>query len=312
MYKLYIVGKVHCGENLCVLVGCCGENTHIPYMQTIHYGESALWGKSVRPSWSLWGKHTHTVHANYTLCGKFIVGKICESSLVVVGKYTHTVRTNYTLCGKCIVGKIWVSSLVVVGKIHTHCTYKLYIVGKVHCGENLCVLLGRCGENTHIPYVQTIHCRESALWGKSVRPSWSLWGKHTHTVHANYTLCGKCIVGKICESSLVVVVKIHTHCTYKLYIVGKVHCGENLCVLVGCCGENTHIPYTQTIHYGESALWGKSVNLVGRCGENTHTLYVQTIHCGESALWRKSVRPSWLLWGKYTHTVHANDTLWGK
>jgi len=22
-------------------------------------------------------------------------------------------------------------------------------VGKVHCGENMCVLVGRCGENTH-------------------------------------------------------------------------------------------------------------------------------------------------------------------
>ena len=33
---------------------------------------------------------------------------------------------------------------------------------------------------THL-YVPTIHCGESALWGKSVRPSWSLWGTYTHT-----------------------------------------------------------------------------------------------------------------------------------
>jgi len=45
-----------------------------------------------------------------------------------------------------------------------------------------------------------IHCGESALWGKSVRPSWSLWGTYTHK--------------------------------YKWYIVGKVHCGENMCVVV--------------------------------------------------------------------------------
>ena len=53
--------------------------------------------------------------------------------------------------------------------------------------------------HTHL-YAPTIHCGESALWGKSVRLSWSLWGKYTHT--------------------------------YKWYIVGKVHCGENLCVVV--------------------------------------------------------------------------------
>ena len=34
--------------------------------------------------------------------------------------------------------------------------------------------------HTHT-YVPTIHCGESALWGKSVRPSWSLWGTYTHT-----------------------------------------------------------------------------------------------------------------------------------
>ena len=41
---------------------------------------------------------------------------------------------------------------------------------------------------------------------------------------------------------------------------------------------------------------------------HTHThLYVPTIHCGESALWGKSVRPSWSLWGTYTHThTHRN------
>jgi len=27
-------------------------------------------------------------------------------------------------------------------------TYQRYIVGKVHCGENPCVLVGRCGERT--------------------------------------------------------------------------------------------------------------------------------------------------------------------
>jgi len=33
----------------------------------------------------------------------------------------------------------------------------------------------------------------------------------------------------------------HTHTyTYKWYIVGKVHCGENLCIVVGGCWENTH------------------------------------------------------------------------
>ena len=61
--------------------------------------------------------------------------------------------------------------------------------------------------HTHL-YVPTIHCGESALWGKFVRPSWSLWGTYTHT--------------------------------YKWYIVGKVHCGENPWVLVGRCGERTH------------------------------------------------------------------------
>ena len=33
---------------------------------------------------------------------------------------------------------------------HTHTyTYQRYIVGKVHCGENPCILVGRCGERTH-------------------------------------------------------------------------------------------------------------------------------------------------------------------
>jgi len=40
---------------------------------------------------------------------------------------------------------------------------------------------------THL-YVPTIHCGESALWGKSVRPSWSLWGKYTDTVRQTDTL----------------------------------------------------------------------------------------------------------------------------
>jgi len=31
--------------------------------------------------------------------------------------------------------------------------------------------------STHL-YVPTIHCGESALWGKCVRPSWSLWGTY--------------------------------------------------------------------------------------------------------------------------------------
>jgi len=42
-----------------------------------------------------------------------------------------------------------------------------------------------------------------------------------------------------------------------------------------------------------------------RPATDSHTpthLYVPTIHCGESALWEKSVRPSWSLWGTYTHT----------
>jgi len=52
---------------------------------------------------------------------------------------------------------------------HTHTyTHQRYIVGKVHCGENPCVLGGRCGERTHI-------CTNDTLWGK-------------------------CIVGKICAS----------------------------------------------------------------------------------------------------------------
>jgi len=98
----------------------------------------------------------------------------------------------------------------------------------------------------------------------------------------------------------------HTY-TYQRYIVGKVHCGENACVLDARCGERTHIrtddtlwgkcivgkihTYVQTIHYGESALWGKSVHPSCCCGENTHVR--KLIHCGESALWGKSVRLSW-------------------
>ena len=118
-----------------------------------------------------------------------------QNMCVLVGrcgaKYT---RTNDTLWGKCFVGKICASvrpSWSLWGK-HTH-TYKWYTVGKVHCGENLCLLIGHCGENTHI-------CTNNTLWGKSVRPSWSLWRKNTHT--------------------------------HKWYIVGKVHCGENLCIVV--------------------------------------------------------------------------------
>jgi len=71
---------------------------------------------------------------------------------------------------------------------------------------------------------------------------------------------------------------------------GEVHCGENLCVLVGVVGK-IHT-YVKMIHCGESALWGKSVRpIVGVVGK-IHT-YVQMIHCGESALWGKSVHPSW-------------------
>ena len=89
----------------------------------------------------------------------------------------------------------------------------------------------------------------------------------------------------------------HTHTyTYQRYIVGKVHCGENLCVLVGVVGK-IHT-YVQMIHCGESALWGKSVRpIVGVVGK-IHT-YVQMIHCGESALWGKSVHPSWCCGEKF-------------
>jgi len=65
-----------------------------------------------------------------------------------------------------------------------------------------------------------IHCGESALWGNCVHPSWLLWGKYTHT--------------------------------YKQHIVGKVHCGENQCVIVGRYGENTHIRTNDT-------LWGNCI-----------------------------------------------------
>ena len=77
--------------------------------------------------------------------------------------------------------------------------------------------------------------------------------------------------------------------TYQRYIVGKVHCGERPCILVGRCGERTHISTNDT-------LWGKCIVrkmcaswlvVVGKI----HT-YVQMIHCGESALWGKSVRRS--------------------
>jgi len=60
----------------------------------------------------------------------------------------------------------------------------------------------------------------------------------------------------------------YTH-TYQRYIVGKVHCGKNACILVGRCEENTHICTNDTL-WG-SALWGKSVRPSWRCGENTHT-----------------------------------------
>jgi len=76
--------------------------------------------------------------------------------------------------------------------------------GEVHCGENLCVLVGVVGK-IHT-YVKMIHCGESALWGKSVRP----------------------IVG--------VVGKIHTY--VQMIHCGKVRCGENLCILVGVVGKN--------------------------------------------------------------------------
>jgi len=51
-------------------------------------------------------------------------------------------------------------------------------VGKVHCGKNACILVGRCEENTHICTNDTLW--GSALWGKSVRPSWRC-GENTHT-----------------------------------------------------------------------------------------------------------------------------------
>ena len=47
--------------------------------------------------------------------------------------------------------------------------------------------------------------------------------------------------------------------------------------------------------------------------EHTHTythLYVQTIHCGESALWGKSVRPSWRCGEKNTHNVELLRVSW--
>ena len=55
----------------------------------------------------------------------------------------------------------------------------------INCKNPLRVLTCRrvdrkCDRHTHI-YVPTIHCGESALWGKSVRPSWSLWGTYTDT-----------------------------------------------------------------------------------------------------------------------------------
>ena len=70
----------------------------------------------------------------------------------------------------------------------------------IHCGESglwgksvrVCVLVGRCGENTHIRTNDTLW--ESALWGKSVPSSWSLW-ENTH-ICTNNTLWGKCIVRK--------------------------------------------------------------------------------------------------------------------
>ena len=41
--------------------------------------------------------------------------------------------------------------------IHTY-TYQRHIVGKVHCGENPCVLVGRCGERTRThTYTHTHH-----------------------------------------------------------------------------------------------------------------------------------------------------------
>jgi len=91
-----------------------------------------------------------------------------------------------------------------------------------------------------------IHCGESALWGKSVRVCVLVGrcGENTH-IRINDTLWGKCIVGKICAFLLVIVGKIHTY-------VQIIHCGENLCVLVGRCGEKTHIRTNDT-------LWGKCI-----------------------------------------------------
>jgi len=75
-------------------------NVHT-YVQMIHCGESALWGK-----------YTHTYK-------RYIMGKVhCGENLCIL--------------------------VVVVGKIHTYENW--YIVGKVHCGENLCVLVGVVGK----------------------------------------------------------------------------------------------------------------------------------------------------------------------
>ena len=87
------------------------------------------------------------------------------------------------------------------------------------CSTNIHALINNASPftytHTHL-YVPTIHCGESALWEKCVRPSWSLWGTYTHTS--------------------------------RWYIVGKVQCGENACVLVGRCGERT--PTHTCTHFG--------------------------------------------------------------
>ena len=101
-------------------------------------------------------------------------------------------------------------------------------MGKVHCGENLCLLIGHCGENTHI-------CTNNTLSGKSVRPSWSLWRKkhlYAQMIHCGESaLWGKSV--RVCV--LVGRCGENTHIRINDTLWGKVHCGENLCVLVGRC-----------------------------------------------------------------------------
>jgi len=114
-------------------------------------------------------------------------------------------------------------------------TYQQYVVGKVHCGENVCVLVGVVGK-IHT-YVQMIYCGESDC-GENPCVLVGVVGKiHTYVqmIHCGENPC--VLVG--------VVGKIHTY-------VQMIHCGENVCVLVGRCGERTHIRTNDT-------LWGKCI-----------------------------------------------------